>query len=59
MDRVGGNASFLVSDPAWAEDFAPNGEFFELILDWPMGRLTCTGTLVKLGDLMTRKRYAK
>ncbi|KAK1836157.1 gamma-glutamyltranspeptidase 1 [Podospora conica] len=40
MDRVGGNASFLVSDPAWAEDFAPNG------------------TLVKLGDVMTRKRYA-
>ncbi|KAK0741019.1 nucleophile aminohydrolase [Schizothecium vesticola] len=40
MNRVGGNASFLVSDPAWAEDFAPNG------------------TLVKLGDLMTRKRYA-
>lgn len=27
MDKVGGNSSFLVSDPAWAEDFAPNGEF--------------------------------
>lgn len=26
MGKVGGNASFLVTDPAWAEDFAPNGE---------------------------------
>lgn len=26
MDKVGGNGSFLVTDPAWAEDFAPNGE---------------------------------
>jgi len=25
MDRVGGNTSFLVTDPVWAEDFAPNG----------------------------------
>lgn len=32
---------FLVEDPAWAEDFAPNG------------------TLVQLGDLITRKRYAE
>lgn len=31
---------FLVSDPSWAQDFAPNGE------------------IVKLGDTMTRKRYA-
>ncbi|KAL8409556.1 hypothetical protein RB594_007848 [Gaeumannomyces avenae] len=33
--------NFLVDDPAWAEDFAPNG------------------TLLKLGDTITRKRYAK
>ncbi|KAI4862442.1 gamma-glutamyltranspeptidase [Hypoxylon rubiginosum] len=33
--------NFLVEDPSWAEDFAPNG------------------TLVKLGDIMTRKRYAE
>ncbi|KAL8380861.1 hypothetical protein RB595_005246 [Gaeumannomyces hyphopodioides] len=32
--------NFLVDDPAWAEDFAPNG------------------TLLKLGDTITRKRYA-
>lgn len=32
--------SFLVQDPSWAIDFAPNG------------------TLVKRGDIMTRKRYA-
>lgn len=32
--------NFLVEDPSWAQDFAPNG------------------TLVKLGDTMTRKRYA-
>jgi len=31
---------FLVEDPVWAEDFAPNG------------------TLVKLGDTITRKRFA-
>ncbi|KAI2465593.1 gamma-glutamyltranspeptidase [Annulohypoxylon bovei var. microspora] len=33
--------NFLVEDPSWAQDFAPNG------------------TLVKLGDTMTRKRYAR
>ncbi|OTB16399.1 hypothetical protein K445DRAFT_317370 [Daldinia sp. EC12] len=33
--------NFLVEDPSWAQDFAPNG------------------VLVKLGDTMTRKRYAK
>ncbi|KAI2638353.1 gamma-glutamyltransferase 1 [Xylaria nigripes] len=32
--------SFLIDDPNWAIDFAPNG------------------TLLKLGDTMTRKRYA-
>ncbi|RMZ78224.1 hypothetical protein DV738_g4023, partial [Chaetothyriales sp. CBS 135597] len=32
--------NFLVNDPAWALDFAPNG------------------TLVGLGDIITRKRYA-
>ncbi|KAK3946363.1 gamma-glutamyltranspeptidase 1 [Diplogelasinospora grovesii] len=34
------NTRFLVEDPVWAQDFAPNG------------------TLVKLGDIITRKRYA-
>ncbi|KAK3304387.1 gamma-glutamyltranspeptidase [Chaetomium strumarium] len=34
------NNTFLVDDPTWAEDFAPNG------------------TLVQLGDTITRKRYA-
>ena len=33
--------SFLVENPVWAEDFAPDG------------------TLVTLGDFMTRKRYAE
>ena len=37
---IAGEADFLVEDPNWAIDFAPNG------------------TLVKLGDVMTRKRYA-
>ncbi|KAK5661002.1 hypothetical protein OQA88_12380 [Cercophora sp. LCS_1] len=40
MNNVGGNTSFLVTDPVWAIDFAPNG------------------TLVQLGDVITRKRYA-
>ncbi|KAI0133399.1 gamma-glutamyltranspeptidase [Hypoxylon sp. NC0597] len=34
-------SNFLVEDPSWAQDFAPDG------------------TLVKLGDTMTRKRYAE
>ncbi|KAK4250093.1 gamma-glutamyltranspeptidase-like protein [Corynascus novoguineensis] len=34
------NNTFLVDDPIWAEDFAPNG------------------TLVQIGDTITRKRYA-
>ena len=38
INRTGYN--FLVHDPSWAQDFAPNG------------------TLVGLGDTMTRKRYA-
>ncbi|KAI1760603.1 gamma-glutamyltranspeptidase [Hypoxylon sp. FL1150] len=33
--------NFLVEDPSWAQDFAPDG------------------TLVKLGDTMTRKRYSE
>ena len=40
MDSVDPN-DFLTEDPAWAIDFAPNGE------------------RVKLGETMTRKRYAK
>ncbi|KAI1410021.1 gamma-glutamyltranspeptidase [Hypoxylon sp. FL1857] len=34
-------SNFLVDDPSWAQDFAPDG------------------SLVKLGDTMTRKRYAE
>lgn len=37
----GFRGNFLVEDPVWAEDFAPNG------------------TLLQLGDVITRKRYAK
>ncbi|KAL2160386.1 hypothetical protein VTH06DRAFT_1559 [Thermothelomyces fergusii] len=37
---IEGSSNFLVDDPIWAEDFAPNG------------------TLVQLGDIITRKRYA-
>ena len=40
LDNELDSTSFLVDDPAWAIDFAPNG------------------TLIKLGDHMTRKRYA-
>lgn len=42
MDAAVGYAkwNFLVEDPSWAIDFAPQG------------------TLVKFGDIMTRKRYA-
>ncbi|KHN99214.1 Gamma-glutamyltranspeptidase [Metarhizium album ARSEF 1941] len=37
---VEGKPNFLVEDPNWAQDFAPNG------------------TLLQVGDIMTRKRYA-
>ncbi|KAL5336041.1 gamma-glutamyltranspeptidase-domain-containing protein [Aspergillus crustosus] len=37
---IGDGEDFLVNDPSWAVDFAPNG------------------TRVKLGDTLTRKRYA-
>lgn len=37
----GYRGNFLVEDPVWAEDFAPNG------------------TLLELGDVITRKRYAE
>jgi hypothetical protein len=41
MDAGHHHGAFLVEDPQWAMDFAPNG------------------TLVGVGDVMTRKRYAK
>jgi gamma-glutamyltranspeptidase/glutathione hydrolase len=41
MDAGHHHGAFLVEDPQWAMDFAPNG------------------TLVGVGDMMTRKRYAK
>ncbi|KAK1761450.1 hypothetical protein QBC47DRAFT_370135 [Echria macrotheca] len=41
MNSSGGSSSFLVTDPVWAQDFAPNG------------------TLLGLGDVITRKRYAR
>jgi gamma-glutamyltranspeptidase/glutathione hydrolase len=42
MSYMGDSSStFLVQDPLWAEDFAPNG------------------TLVQLGDTITRKKYAR
>lgn len=40
MVTVMSESDFLVNDPNWAQDFAPNG------------------TLLGLGDMMTRKRYA-
>ena len=58
--------NFLVEDPSWARDFAPDG-MYGLVLDvgvcdflglvWLIR--VCAGTLVKLGDIMYRKRYAK
>ena len=40
QEATEGEKNFLVEDPTWAIDFAPNG------------------TLVKLNDIMYRKRYA-
>jgi len=48
---------FLTEDPSWAMDFAPNGMLFRL----GSGgfKLMPAGTLLGLGDTLTRKRYAK
>ncbi|KFG81769.1 hypothetical protein MANI_118548 [Metarhizium anisopliae] len=54
---VKGKPNFLVEDPNWAQDFAPNGSSAQT--------LTChtfayeyTGSLLQVGEIMTRKRYA-
>ncbi len=53
----GGN-NFLVDDPDWAIDFAPNGTFWSE----PNTHGTYSyslGVLLKFNDTMTRKRYAE
>jgi gamma-glutamyltranspeptidase/glutathione hydrolase len=53
------NNTFLTDDPIWAEDFAPNGE---LTHSAKLGVLLLTpvpGTLLQLGDTITRRRYAE
>jgi hypothetical protein len=50
------NDNFFVNDPQWAVDFAPNGNF---LLKAQREMLNFKGTLVKVGDTMTRKRYAE
>jgi gamma-glutamyltranspeptidase/glutathione hydrolase len=57
------NNTFLVDDPTWAEDFAPNGQC-SAGLEIPactvsVAYANISGTLVQLGDIITRKRYAK
>ena len=47
---------FLVNDPDWAVDFAPNGKI--LFYLYRMGCSYVIGTLLQLGDIITRKRYA-
>jgi hypothetical protein len=50
--------NFLVDDPDWAIDFAPNGMFWFSASRYERC-LICIGTLLKLGDTITRKRYAE
>jgi gamma-glutamyltranspeptidase/glutathione hydrolase len=57
MKAASQNNTFLVDDPVWAEDFAPNGSMQATtalnMADWN------SGTLLQLGDTITRKRYAE
>ena len=53
----GENGDFFVNDPEWAIDFAPNGKF--ITSAYASVKLTCPGTRVGEGDILTRKRYAK
>lgn len=41
QNKKNGMGNFLLEDPVWAEEFAPNG------------------TIVEVGQLMTRPRYAR
>jgi hypothetical protein len=53
----GGN-NFLVDDPDWAIDFAPNGRYLSNRNAYRECSLRL-GTLLKFNDTMTRKRYAE
>lgn len=59
MDNVGGNTSFLVKDPVWAIDFAPNGTWSFWLTTSERYLTASAGTLLGLGDVITRKRYAE
>ena len=48
---------FLTEDPSWAMDFAPNGMSYHL--GFENLHLNLAGTLLGLGETLTRKRYAK
>lgn len=53
--------TYLVDEPAWAQDFAPNGrQNITLYNTIKSSSLTIfLGILVKEGEILTRKRYAK
>lgn len=50
------NESFLIEDPDFAVDFAPNGMMMKLRDErW----LMFAGTLLRFNETMTRKRYGE
>jgi gamma-glutamyltranspeptidase/glutathione hydrolase len=51
------NNKFLIDDPVWAIDFAPNG----MLVVWLSVTLAdlVRGTLLGLNEIITRKRYAE
>lgn len=57
--------NFLVEDPVWAEDFAPNGALvkFHVSIYEYYHRVNVSllheGRLLQLGEIITRKRYAE
>jgi hypothetical protein len=50
------NESFLIEDPDFAVDFAPNGMMMNS-RDEPL--LMFAGTLLGFNEIMTRKRYGE
>jgi hypothetical protein len=60
MDKATRNGNnFLTDDPQWAIDFAPNGTWLVGYGLMDYSAYHCTGTLLKVNETLTRKRYAE
>lgn len=53
---MSGNNKFLIDDPNWSIDFAPNGKS---CAQTPRAVTNFLGTLLGFNETLTRKRYAE